>query len=79
MHNAVFHREDVVGIRVQASAFQERLELTEVLAVEENDGWAVGRNIFGLRAGPYPADAEKHNDAADLQISRANTHGDGVP
>jgi hypothetical protein len=79
MHNAIFHRDDMVVIRVQASIGQECIELIHVPSVEENDGWAVGRNIPSLRNGARREYAEKQDQAADLLIVRANTQGEWSP
>jgi hypothetical protein len=75
----MFHIEDMVGIGVQASTAQECIELIQVLAVEENDGLPVGRNVLGLRIGACRAYAKKQDEAADLLIVRANTHGKWGP
>src|SRR5271154_1909320 len=76
MDDAIFDREDMVGIGVQASTGQECIELIQVLALEENDGRAVGRNVPGLRIGAYRVCAKKQRQDADLLIARANTQGE---
>ena len=66
----------MVWIGVQAITAQECIELIQILAVEEKDGWAVGRNVLGLPVGKCRAYAKKKDEAADLQMVRANTHGE---
>src|SRR5271155_1377775 len=73
MDNAILHSEDMVGIGVQAIAAQDCVELIQILAVEEKDGWAVRRNVLGLPVGNCRAYAKKKDEAADLQM---NTHGE---
>jgi hypothetical protein len=79
MDVAILYNEDMVRIGVQAIAAQECIELTKVFAVEDKDGRAVGRNIFAPRANAECAYKQKHNQAADFLIARANTHGEGNP
>jgi hypothetical protein len=58
MDDAIFDSEDTVGIGVQPSTAQECIELIQVLAVEEKDGWAAGRNVLGVCVGAYRAYAK---------------------
>jgi hypothetical protein len=61
MDDAILHGEDMVGIGVQAGTAQERIELIQVLAVEENDGWAVGRNVLASRVDAQRAYTKNTN------------------
>jgi hypothetical protein len=79
MDDAILHNEDMVGIGVQSGTAQECIELIQVLALEENDGWAVGRNVLASRVDAQRAYTKEHDQAADLLITRAKTHGEWNP
>jgi hypothetical protein len=65
----------MVGVGIQARTGYECIELTQVFAVEENDGWAMDRNGPSLCDGARRASAKQQEQGADLLVLRLNNRG----